>query len=114
MVLWALAFGGIPLTLAVAVPELLPYQLLELGVSFVATFFFWDRMQELLGQDNVLIVLVGGVFFLVGTGACVVMISDGTVGRGILIGVLFGGSGLGLLVLGLRRILRPPADVDGE
>jgi hypothetical protein len=96
------------------VPWLLPLQLLEMAVSFLAAFFFWDRIRELLGQGNVLLVLFGGVFFMVGSAASGLLLRDGNLWKGLLIGMLFSGLGLGLVILGLLRIFRPSPDLDDD
>jgi hypothetical protein len=96
--------------MAVEAPWLLPLQLVEMVVAFLATFLFWDRIRELLSRDNVLLVLVGGVFFMVGSAASGTLLKEGDHWKGLLIGVLSGGLGLGLVILGLRRTLRPPPD----
>lgn len=114
LAVWGLMFGGIPLLMSVEVPWLMPIQLMETVVAFLATFLFWDRIRDLLSQRDVLLVLFGGVFFVVGSAAGSLTLKDGDLWRGSLIGVFFGGSGLGLLIWGLVRILRPPADLGDE
>ncbi len=114
LAVWGLMFGGIPLLMAAEVPALLPLQLLELVVAFLAAFFLWDRIQELLNQGNVLLVLCGGLFFMVGSAASGLLLKDGDLWKGLLIAMLFGGSGLGLVIWGLLRILRPPPNLDDE
>ena len=114
LVVWGLMFGGIPLLMAVEVPWLLPLQLLEMVVAFLAAFFFWDRIRELLGQGYVLLILFGGVFFMVGSAASGMLLKEGDLWKGLLIGLLFGGLGLGMVILGLRRTFRPPPDPEDE
>jgi hypothetical protein len=114
LAIWGSLFGGIPLLMAAEAPWLLPVQLLEMAIAFVATFLFWDRIRELLGQGSVLLVLFGGLFFMVGSAASGLLLRDGNLWKGLLIGVLFGGSGLGLVAWGLLRVFRPPLDPGDE
>jgi hypothetical protein len=114
LAIWGLMFGGIPLLMAVEVPWLLPLQLLEMVVGFLATFLFWDHIRELLGQGYVLLILFGGVFFMAGSAASGMLLKEGDLWKGLLIGMLFGGLGLGMVILGLRRTFRPPPDPDDE
>lgn len=114
LAIWGLAFGGIPLLMAVETPWLLPVQLFEMLLAFFVTFFFWDRIRELLGRTNVLIVLVGGVFFMAGSAATGILLKEGDLLLAAGVGVLFGGFGLALVLWGLRRILKSPPDAEDE
>jgi len=114
LAIWGLMFGGIPLLMALEAPWLLPVQLCEMLVAFFITFFFWDRIRELLSHDNVLLVLIGGVFFMAGSGVASILLKDGDFLLSAVIGLLFGGLGLALVLLGLRRIFKLLSDAGDE
>lgn len=112
--IWGLMFGGIPLFMAVEAPWLLPVQLFEMLAAFFATFFFWDRIRELLSHNNVWLVLFGGAFFMAGSAATGILLKEGDFLLAAVIGLLFGGLGLALVLLGLRRIFKLPPDAEDE
>jgi hypothetical protein len=114
LAIWGLVFGGIPLLMALDAPWLLPVQLFEMLVAFFVTFFFWDRIRELLSHNNVLLVLFGGVFFMVGSAATGILLKEGDFLMAAVIGLLFGGLGLALVLWGLRRIFKSTPDAEDE
>jgi hypothetical protein len=114
LAIWGLMFGGIPLFMALEAPWLLPVQLFEMLVAFFATFFFWDRIRELLSHNNVLLVLFGGVFFMAGSAATGILLKEGDFLMAAVIGLLFGGLGLALVLWGLRRIFKSTPDAEDE
>jgi hypothetical protein len=112
LLIWGLLFGGLPLAAGLGWPIMLPFQLGELVVAGGVTFFFWDRIRDLVSQTGVIVTLFGGVFFLVGCGAVSLLIHQREFLMAIVFGLSFGGVGLGGLVYGLRRTFNPPADGD--
>ncbi len=113
LAVWGALFSGIPLLMSVTVRWLLPLQLLETAVAFLVAFFFWDRIRDVLGHGYVLLILFGGIFFMVGSAASSMLLKEGNLWKGLLIGLLFGGLGLGMVILGLRRTFRPPDPGEG-
>jgi hypothetical protein len=114
LLIWGLLFGGLPLAAAIGSPIILPFQLGELILAGGSTFFFWDRMQELLEQTGVVVILLAGVFFLVGCGAVGLLVQQREFLTAFLFGLTFGGAGLGGLVYGIRRTLNPPVEKDED
>ena len=114
LAVWGAMFGGIPLLMSIEVPWLLPLQLFEIGAAGLLTLLYWERIQELLGNTAVLLILFGGVFFMAGSGAAGMLIKQRDYGTAALFGGLFGGLGLLVLLLGLRRLVTPPSDSEGE
>jgi hypothetical protein len=114
LVVWAVMFGGIPLFMSLADPWLLPFQLLELVVAFLAAFFFWDQIRETFGKTNVVITAFGGVFFMAGCAALGFLIRERDWLLATVIGLLFSGLGLALVLFGLRRTLSSPADSEDQ
>jgi hypothetical protein len=112
LAIWGAMFGGIPLIMSVETPWLLPAQFFLLAVAALLAFFYWDRIRELLGNANVLLILFGGVFFMAGSGAAGMLIEQRDFGMAALFGCLFGGLGLVVLLLGLRRLMAPPSDTE--
>ncbi len=114
LAIWGLMFGGFPLALGLQIPELLAIQLAELGIACLTTFFFWERIRELLARPEVMLTLFGGILFSAGCGAAGALLMQDDWLMAALFGVLFGGAGAGMIYLGLRRALAPPADQEDE
>jgi hypothetical protein len=112
LLVWGLLFGGLPMAAGAGWPVILPFQLGEFLLAGGTTFFFWDRIRDLVSQTGVVVTLFGGVFFLVGCGAVSMLLGQREFLMAIVFGVSFGGVGLAGLVYGLKRTLNPPADED--
>lgn len=113
LIIWALLFGGLPLVMGLANPVLLFIQILELVGACLVTLFFWDRIRELLGSANVLLILIGGIFFSAGCGTSGLLLKGGEILTAGLIGLLAGGVGLALIAFGLYRTFST-SDVEDE
>lgn len=114
LAIWGAMFGGLPLFASIGAPWLLPFQLIEVTAAGLLAFFFWDRAQELLGKPNIGLILFGGIFFMVGSGAAGMLIKERDYGMAALFGTLFGGLGLAILLWGLRRLVGSPPDAEDE
>ncbi len=114
LAIWGAMFGGIPLFMSIETPWLLPIQLFEIAAAALLTFLYWERVRELLGNTAVMLIIFGGIFFMAGSGAAGMLIKQRDFGTAALFGGLFGGLGLLILLLGLRRLMAPPSDPEGE
>ena len=114
LIIWSLLFGGLPLAMGLAYPGLFFFQILELGGACLVAFLYWDRIRELLGNTNLLLILFGGIFFSTGCGIGALLLKTGEVLRAVLVALPAGGLGLGLVVFGLYRSFFVPTDAEDE
>lgn len=110
LVIWALLFSGIPLLMGLGIPWIWLIQLSEMLIACVVTFFFWDRICAVMGKSSVLLVLCGGIVFVVGSAVAGLLLKQGDYVPALAFGLLFVVVGLLFVYFGLRTLFKPPAN----
>ncbi|MBN1318794.1 MAG: hypothetical protein JXA42_25160, partial [Anaerolineales bacterium] len=113
-IVWGAMFGGIPLLIGLSFRGLFLAQVLVLFAAFLTTFFFWDRIREMLNKPGIMLTLFGGIFFVSGCAALGLLINIGENGMSALFGLVFCGLGGFLVYFGLKKLFGPPDSLDDE
>jgi hypothetical protein len=107
LLLWGIMFGGIPLVFGFAMetPWFFVIELLIFAGAIVTVALGYGWLRDLYSNPGMFVGTFGLVFFVIGMGLAVLMVGSGEAAGGF-VALIFGGTGAGLLLLGILLMLR--------
>jgi len=106
MVIFGAVFGLAPLLFgAQHGARFLGAQIALLVAVIALVLIFWNTIQEIAGNRQIVVMIIGGLFIVIGLGLAGFQLRQGQLGQAALFLLLFGGMGGLAFGLGLRDLL---------